>query len=562
MKLFLTPYIYILFFCSYFSALHSQNLTLKISAKDTLNNSYLKALKYQENHPNEKHLFLQIDSLKFRLEKLGFLNNRLDTVIKKDTIYNAYFTLGNSTKMMRVHYDIKIVSKDVLQSISKEINSSYFDLELNSVPRALNHIVSSFEKKGDAFAEVNLTNIVFRENYLEGTLHIEQSSIRTIDKVVIQGEPNFPNTFIKHYFNINNGTIFSRKKISTITNQIKALPFVDQAKSPEVLFTNDSTFLYIYLKKKKSNKFDGLIGFSSTETNNNIQFNGYLDLTLNNIFKGGERLALNWKNNGNDRQFFNLNIRAPYVFNSPITPEIGLNIYKQDSTFINTKASIDLNYTLNYRNEIGLSYISESSTNLLDNPILNLDDYSTNLYGLNYRYTILNDDLLYPTKFNFDVHAYIGSRKIVNLRKNSQTRINLNTQYIFNLNFKNSIFVHNTNGILLSDNFLTNELFRIGGVNSIRGFNEESLFASLYTITNIEFRYRTNTSSYLYTITDVGFIQNDLENIDQKIYSLGLGYTFNTNFGLLNLSYALGKLDTMPFSFSESRFHLKIVSFF
>ena len=562
MKLFLTPYIYILFFCSYFSALHSQNLTLKISAKDTLNNSYLKALKYQENHPNEKHLFLQIDSLKFRLEKLGFINNRLDTVIKKDTIYNAYFTLGNSTKMMRVYYDTKIVSKDVLQSISKEINSSYFDLELNSVPRALNHIVSSFEKKGDAFAEVNLTNIIFRENYLEGTLHIEQSSIRTIDKVVIQGEPNFPNTFIKHYFNINNGTIFSRKKISTITNQIKALPFVDQAKSPEVLFTNDSTFLYIYLKKKKSNKFDGLIGFSSTETNNNIQFNGYLDLTLNNIFKGGERLALNWKNNGNDRQFFNLNIRAPYVFNSPITPEIGLNIYKQDSTFINTKASIDLNYTLNYRNEIGLSYISESSTNLLDNPILNLDDYSTNLYGLNYRYTILNDDLLYPTKFNFDVHAYIGSRKIVNLRKNSQTRINLNTQYIFNLNFKNSIFVHNTNGILLSDNFLTNELFRIGGVNSIRGFNEESLFASLYTITNIEFRYRTNTSSYLYTITDVGFIQNDLENIDQKIYSLGLGYTFNTNFGLLNLSYALGKLDTMPFSFSESRFHLKIVSFF
>ncbi len=562
MKLFLTPYIYILFFCSYFSALHSQNLTLKISAKDTLNNSYLKALKYQENHPSEKHLFLQIDSLKFRLEKLGFLNNRLDTVIKKDTIYNAYFTLGNSTKIMRVYYDTKIVSKDVLQSISKEINSSYFDLELNSVPRALNHIVSSFEKKGDAFAEVNLTNIIFRENYLEGTLHIEQSSIRTIDKVVIQGEPNFPNTFIKHYFNINNGTIFSRKKISTITNQIKALPFVDQAKSPEVLFTNDSTFLYIYLKKKKSNKFDGLIGFSSTETNNNIQFNGYLDLTLNNIFKGGERLALNWKNNGNDRQFFNLNIRAPYVFNSPVTPEVGLNIYKQDSTFINTKASIDLNYTLNYRNEIGLSYISESSTNLLDNPILNLDDYSTNLYGLNYRYTILNDDLLYPTKFNFDVHAYIGSRKIVNLRKNSQTRINLNTQYIFNLNFKNSIFVHNTNGILLSDNFLTNELFRIGGVNSIRGFNEESIFASLYTITNIEFRYRTNISSYLYTITDVGFIQNDLENIDQKIYSLGLGYTFNTNFGLLNLSYALGKLDTMPFSFSESRFHLKIVSFF
>ncbi len=534
---------------------------MKISAKDSVNNTLLQTLKFTKNHATTKSLFSQIDSLKIRFEQMGFLNNRLDTILEKDTIYNALFELGSSTKTIRIHYNNSDISREILRSISKQLNTNYFDIELQFVPSALTKIVSSFEDKGDAFAKVYLTNISIDSNRLRADLIIEKSTIRIIDKVVIKGDADFPKSFIKHHFNLRERTIFSRKKISNISDQIKALPFVSQAKPPEVLFTNDSTFLYIYVKKKKSNKFDGLIGFSSTETDSKIRFNGYLDLNLNNIFKGGERINLNWKNNGSNRQLFNFNIETPYIFNTSITPQIGLNIYKQDSTFVNTKATLSLNYTINYRNKIGISFISESSTNLLDQPITNLDDYSTNLYGLSYAHTNFTDNALYPIKFKIDVSTHFGSRR-VNSIKSNQTRLNLNTQYIIQLNQKNSFFLQSTNGALISDSFLTNELFRIGGANSIRGFNEESIFASFYTIANIEYRYATNASSYLYTITDAGFVQNDLANLNQQIYSLGLGYTFNTDFGLLNLSYALGKLDGLPFSFNDSRFHLKIVNFF
>ncbi len=561
MKHFLTPYICILYFCCYFSALHSQNLTLKISAKDTVNNTLLQSLKFQTNHTTTKSLFFQIDSLKLRFEKMGFLNNRLDTVLQKDSIFNARFTLGNSTKTMRVFYNKNEVSETLIQSLSQDITKDYFDVELDAVSRVMTSIVSSLEQKGNAFSEAYLTNISVKTNLLQSKLVVQSSAVRTIDKVIVKGELDFPKTFIKHYFNIRKGTIFNRQKLLSISKQIKALPFVDEAKAAEVLFTNDSTFLYLYLKKKKSNKFDGLIGFSSNETTNNIQFNGYLELGLNNIFKGGERINLNWRNNGSNRQFFDFNVETPYIFNSSITPEIGLNIYKQDSTFINTKTLINLNYTLNYKNKIGFSYISESSTNLLDNPIENIDDYTSNLFGLTHIYTTLTDDLLYPTKFSFRTNAYRGSRKAAD-NKINQTKLHFDIQYLFNLNLKNSIFIRSSNGMLISENFFTNELFRLGGANSIRGFNEESIFSSLYTIANIEFRYRTSSSSYLYSITDAGFIQNELEGINQNIYSLGLGYTFNTNFGLINLSYALGKTNNLPFNFNDSRFHLKIINLF
>ena len=138
----------------------------------------------------------------------------------------------------------------------------------------------------------------------------------------------------------------------------------------------------------------------------------------------------------------------------------------------------------------------------------------------------------------------------------------MDTNYLWSLNFKNHIYLRNDSSVLISDNILTNELFRIGGINSIRGFNEESIFASLYSIVNIEYRYAVNSSSYLFSISDLGYFEDQLNNTSQQLYSLGLGYAFSTNFGLLNLSYAIGKSNNQTFELNNSRFHIKISSFF
>jgi hypothetical protein len=59
------------------------------------------------------------------------------------------------------------------------------------------------------------------------------------------------------------------------------------------LFTEDSTKVYVYLEKKKSNTFDGFIGFSNNEKKDSFQ---RLDLTLENSLHVGEQFSLYWKN--------------------------------------------------------------------------------------------------------------------------------------------------------------------------------------------------------------------------------------------------------------------------
>ena len=83
---------------------------------------------------------------------------------------------------------------------------------------------------------------------------------------------------------------------------------------------------------------------------------------------------------------------------------------------------------------------------------------------------------------------------------------------MFPINNKNYIFLKNQSAILNSENYVTNELFRIGGTNNIRGVNEESILATRYSVFNLEYRYRPTLSSYIYTITDYSYIEDNFLN--------------------------------------------------
>ena len=74
-------------------------------------------------------------------------------------------------------------------------------------------------------------------------------------------------------------------------------------KFPEILFEQDSTTVYLYLQKTKTNKFDGLIGFN-TNDQGKLKFNGYIDLYLNNLLNKGESLSINWKSNSESSCFY------------------------------------------------------------------------------------------------------------------------------------------------------------------------------------------------------------------------------------------------------------------
>ena len=505
---------------------------------------------------NEKSIYNEIDKISSYLKGIGFFNNVVALISKKDDDFIVYYNLG-----IKIKNAIITIPTNIDFNISQlKIKNNSIDIKINQIESTLNIISKSLDNQGKSFSEVSLKNIKIKETTLFAELNINPSEERKIDKVIIKDYVDFPKSYIKHFYTIDKKTIFNQQKLAEISSSTKALKFASEIKPPEVLFAKDSTLLYIYLKKRKNNSFDGLINFASKE-NGGILFNGHVDLKLNNILDTGENFELFWNSVSEQVQDFRVSTKIPYVFRSAFTPELSFSIYKQDSTFLNTKFHSLISYPISTKTKIAFTYDSESSENLLQNSINTIQPFDNSFLGIGLSYIIPNEDNLFEDLFNISVNTSFGNRKS-DTKKTNQFKINFISSFLWNLNYRNSFFIRNETGYLNSNDFLDNELFRIGGANSLRGFNEQSIFTSKYSYFNTEYRYLTLQNSYLFSITDFGFLRKNLIRENDFLLGIGIGYSFQKKDNNFKISYVISKSDNTALDFESSKIIVNWTTFF
>ena len=522
MKLNLSHYIYVFFFLFSFDGFLAQDLSLKISSKSKDDIVILKNINYQNKHKDSISIQLELQKIATYLKTIGYFTHSLDSIKKNKTNYIGYFTLND-----KIDNVILKIAPD-LSYLFNDLEHGTISIPINKLEKTLLSVSKKLDKEGKSFSKVKLSNIVIKNSTLFADLDIHQSKKRYLDKVIVKGYEKFPKSFLKNHFSLHNKTIFNQLKISETSNLSKNIPFIEEIKPPEVLFTKDSTKLYLYFKKRLNNSFDGIVNFATNE-NGGVLFNGNIDLKLNNTLNKGEKFELFWNSIAEERQEFKIATEIPYILNSKFTPKLSFSIYQQDSTFLNTTFHSELFFNLNSRTKIALTYNSESSENLKENINSIIETYNNIFLGFRILYRIPRNDFFFNDKFYFEINPTVGRRN-TNLNSSNQFKIRGSTSYIWDLNLRNSIYIKNTTGYLNSDTFLDNELFRIGGANSIRGFNEQSIFTNSYTYFNIEYRYLTSNKSYLYSITDFGKTNSN------TLVGLGLGYRFSRGNSVLNIS--------------------------
>ena len=410
------------------------------------------------------------------------------------------------------------------------------------------------------FQEVSYINPKHIVDTIFLELLIEKSQKRKIDKTLIKGYENFPVSFLKNYFSIKKNEVFSKEKMKKISDLTNSLKFVKEIKKPEVLFKKDSTFLYIYLKKVESSSFEGIINFASRENGDGLLLNGNIDLRLNNILDYGEEFELFWNRVAEEKSEFKFSTKTPYLFKSSISAYLGFRVYRQDSTFLNTTFDLKTEYQLNSKSKISINISSENSNYLLNDSNTSIDNYKNSFIGVGYNFVIPSKNQLYKEKLNFNLLYLSGQRK-TDIKKLNQQRIGLNAIINITTSKRSYINIRNESNYLKSDNYLNNELYRIGGINSIRGFNEQSIFTNKYFFLNLEYRYQSSYSSYLYSITDFGYYNNS-DNKAQQILGVGAGYSFKIKSSVINLSYIIGNDFNTSSNLRNSKLAIQWVSFF
>ena len=565
MKQIFCIFIYLNIYTAFFSVFTAQTLRLTTKSNHSTSQHIIDSINHVKKFKDFKSLQNETRHILQILQKIGCLESELESVEKQnDSVYTANYHVGPKYTHIKIFYSNEDFIKKELLRYSNEISESYFILPFKDLEYTLNNLNKEKTKNGNTFARVNLKNIKpFDSKTLTANINVSNGSKRTIDQILIKGYNQFPESFIKYHAGIKKGMTLDKSVLIRKNNELNSLGFVTTTKPPEILFKEDSTTVYFYLKKLKNNNFDGILGFSSGEENKGLTFNGYINLELNNNLNYGEQFSLNYKADGNEQQNFRVRLSVPYLFKTPLGIETALKIFKRDSTFLTSNQFAKINYQINTKSKAHIGYKSYQSNNLRNESPANLlvEDYKSKFLLTGYSFIKNQNNILFPIKSMFQINFEIGTKKI-NSTKESQLRAETLFYYIFNLNLKNSILIKNNSRLLSSDTYLTNELYQFGGINSIRGFNENSIDASFFTVLNTEYRYQFNNNFYLHSIFDIAYFENKNIALREKLYSFGFGIGLQTTSGIIKFGIANGNTENQDFNFSNTKIHVSITSKF
>ena len=530
----------------------TQNLHLKIEGNNSAETKIIDSLYYKNIHENEKSISTETSLLSGTLLKIGYLENKeLANIKTNDSTFVYKFSIGPKTNSIHIYTGRITPDIKALLDITKDT----ITLPLSSVEAFMTAGVASLERKGYSLSSMQLIEYSADHTSLKATLKIKTEKKRTLDDIVIEGYKKFPEGIRKNIAKQYKGKVFNQQNLQRVYNDFNAIRFVSQMRYPEILFKQDTTKVYVYLEKSKPNTFDGFIGFSNDDKSN-VVFNGYLDLLLNNVLNTGEKFNLFWKSDGNKQTTFNTSLELPYIFRSAIGLKASLRIFKQDSTFQNTITDLNIGYYFSYNSKLFLGYQQSQSVDIQNLNSSTLSDFSNSFWTSTYEYVNYNiDDFMFPEKTSLFLKGGVGKRD-VKTGKTDQYFAQLNFSHNLYLNKRNLINLKTQSYYLNSQTYIINELYRFGGINSIRGFNENSLQANLLTALMAEYRYVLSSNMYVHTITDYGYFQDDTSNTKNNLLGLGFGFGLFTKTGLFNIIYANGSTKDQQIKLSNSIVHI------
>ena len=526
---------------------------------DIVDDNYFIIINSINNDVNNLELTKKIDSIRnqgyFKLEiveKIKIDSLKYKVKIDLNQKFENIFLLDKGSMINFKDQKIKIINDE-----------RHYQIKINQLEGFLNKTSEEIANKGYPFNKIQLIDIKsYDQTNLYATVNIELNQKRKTDKIIIRGYENFPKAFTKHYLKYSTKDDFNLEVIKKKGEEIQKLGFVRQVKDPEVLFKKDSTITYLYLEKVKNNTFDGFIGFATNEESRKLDINGYIDIRLNNSLNYGEQININYKSTNDSDRFLKTNIIAPYIFNTPFALELNLDLTKKDSTYTKDKQSVGISYLINNKHNVSFHISSLNSTSSLEIANELIKDYKSNFKKIKYDFKKVNfNDKLIPIKFLTSVEYSSGNRKD-NSGTNNQNIYLARAFNNFNVTEKSIVYINVESFLLNSSNYYLNEMLLFGGINSIRGFEENSIPTNKMFLINSEFRFKLNNDIYINSIIDAAYYENTIENNSNNIYGVGFGLNINTNSGVFRINYANGIRKGQEIDLKLSKIHVSFSNIF
>jgi outer membrane protein assembly factor BamA len=424
--------------------------------------------------------------------------------------------------------------------------------------RAFSRALAIYENEGYPFASIRIDSIAeLPANRLSGKdrvnvfTSLEKGPLVVNDSLYVKSTTPLPAPYLLNYIDFKKGKLYNEYHILQTERRLREIPFIQIKRPPEVRFQQGKADLYVFVERKKANYFNGVAGLRPDEATGKVNVTGDAEIRLMNAFNRGEEWGVVWRKLQPQTQDLSLRAMVPYIFNTPVAVDGRLHIYKRDTSFTAVKLLGGVGFILPRNQRIRVFVERNRSDQLtafysasaITNSQQTLYGLSLQLENLDYRWNPrkgLQLQTEVATGFRLTNNPLGEDNRAV---RRPMNRLDGQVDYYIPVFGNQTLLMGAKGGAIFSDSLYENEALRIGGLRTIRGINEESIFASAWCVGTLEYRLILEENSAVYLFVDQAWY----EYRSVKAYgrdlplNMGAGFNFDTRAGIFTFNYAIGK---------------------
>lgn len=458
-------------------------------------------------------------------------------------------------------------------------------------------VLESAQREGFLFADYRLNVLGLKEDSLEAEIIFEPGLQIVLDTIEIEGNAKISEEYLQRIVGIETGDPVTPQYLQLLQQQFNNLRFVQQVAPPVLILIDSKATIRAYLNNRDASSFDVLAGLQpSSGMDRKLALTGYVELDLVNQLTRGERLFFHLEKLRPRSQELEMSLAYPYLLDLPFGVEGEFRLMKNDTFYSDLEWKAGISLPLG-KNQFVRAGVTQQATNLISidkNRIISTKklpaylDLRTRGFTMGISRNRLDFELNPRRGYDVVLDASVSQRRIREndlITRLSEIDTNFNYaslydslqdqtsrlaiegsfQYFIPWDPRSTIRLALDAGALKSgDELFSNEMFRLGGYQRLRGFDEESILAQYFSILTAEYRLFIGTGSYLSMFADYAWVKSDdvATPYEDRLLGIGIGINLETAAGIFGLRIAVGSQRNNPINLDNTRVHLGYVNRF
>ncbi|MEY3051447.1 MAG: hypothetical protein RLY31_1232 [Bacteroidota bacterium] len=531
-----------------------------------------------------------VQAYRTQLQVEGWLLASVDSMAWEDSILHAWLYRGPQFRWVNLRNGN--VGSDFLSAAGyRERTFRDRPFDRTGLRRLQENLLAEAENNGYPFAIVRLDSLdIDADGGLSAGLYLDAGRPMFFDSLTVSGDVDISVRYLQRYLGIRQGAPYSREKVRRTRDRLRELPFLQEQRSATVTFWEDQANLQLYLTRRQASRLDFLLGVlpDNNRPETALLVTGNFKADFQNPFGKGERIYIAFERLRPQTQRLDLAFAYPYLLDMPFGLDLRFNQYKRDSTYTDIISETGVQYLLEGGNYLkGFWNRTQSRLLAVDTAAIRQGRFPSQLdvgisaYGLEAQWQQLDYRFNPRSGWSVWVRASAGIRQVRRnpailgaaadfydslVLRTARYTAEIRSEAYLPLYVRSTLRCSFRAGTLLSGSPLyRNEQYRIGGNNLLRGFDEESIFATLFGVFSLEYRLLTGQNSWFYLFGDYGYTEDRRSGAPASFGrwpSVGAGLTLDTAAGVFGLGMAVGQPSGGTWQWRNPKVHFGYVSLF